>query len=86
MLDLNSLIPSGSGWALTEAYAINSSGQIVGTGILNGVEHAVLLADPPASVPEPSTALPVAVGIVALFARSISRSAGVLRLARPLRR
>lgn len=86
MLDLNSLIPSGSGWTLTEAYAINSSGQIVGSGIVNGVEHAFLLTDPPASVPEPSTAVPAAVGILALFAFSISRAAGILRLARPLRR
>ena len=43
MLDLNSLIDPSSGWILTEAYAINGSGEIVGEGLLDGVEHAFLL-------------------------------------------
>jgi len=51
MLDLNNLTPAGSGWILTQAYAINSSGQIVGAGLFNGVEHAFLLTDPPAAYP-----------------------------------
>ncbi len=33
MLDLNQLIAPGSGWTLTEARGINSTGQIVGIGI-----------------------------------------------------
>jgi probable HAF family extracellular repeat protein len=41
--DLNSLIPTGSGWVLTRANAINDSGAIVGTGVLNGQTHAFLL-------------------------------------------
>jgi probable HAF family extracellular repeat protein len=45
--DLNSLIPSGSGWVLTQANAINNAGQIVGTGIVSvngqGFTHAFLL-------------------------------------------
>jgi len=86
MLDLNNLIPAGSGWILTQAYAINSSGQIVGAGLFHGVEHAFLLTDPPAAVPEPSTALPAGAAVIALFALAISRSARILRLARPLRR
>jgi len=43
MKDLNKLIPAGSGWVLTEADSINDSGQIVGTGMHNGQQHAFLL-------------------------------------------
>jgi len=41
--DLNKMIPAGSGWVLIEADGINASGQIVGMGTRNGVEHAYLL-------------------------------------------
>ena len=34
MLDLNNLIGAGSGWTLTQAYAINSLGEIAGSGTL----------------------------------------------------
>ncbi len=40
--DLNTLI-SASGWSLDVANAINTSGQIVGTGTLNGVQTSFLL-------------------------------------------
>ncbi len=43
MLDLNSLIPSNSGWELLAAYGINNSGQIVGSGLWNGQPHAFRL-------------------------------------------
>jgi probable HAF family extracellular repeat protein len=43
MLDLNDLIPSGSGWVLNVANDINSSGQIVGRGTFGGVSHAFML-------------------------------------------
>jgi hypothetical protein len=43
MKDLNKLIPSGSGWVLEQAFAINNAGQIVGTGTINGKEHGFLL-------------------------------------------
>jgi probable HAF family extracellular repeat protein len=43
LTDLNSLIPAGSGWVLTEARGITENGQIVGTGVLNGQERAFLL-------------------------------------------
>lgn len=36
MTDLNTLTPSGSGWVLENASAINDVGQIIGTGTLNG--------------------------------------------------
>jgi probable HAF family extracellular repeat protein len=43
MTDLNDLLSSGSGWELTEAQAINNSGQIVGTGFIGGQPHAFLM-------------------------------------------
>jgi len=43
MKDLNSMIPAGSGWELTEANGINAAGQIVGMGTINGQEHGYLL-------------------------------------------
>jgi probable HAF family extracellular repeat protein len=43
MQDLNSLIPPNSGWFLANAYAINDRGQITGTGLIGGGEHAYLL-------------------------------------------
>lgn len=40
---LTSLIPSNLGWQIVQASAINNKGQIVGTGILNGSQHAIML-------------------------------------------
>ena len=42
-VDLNSLIPAGSGWHLGVATGINDAGQIVGVGRHNGVQRAFLL-------------------------------------------
>jgi probable HAF family extracellular repeat protein len=45
LLDLNSMIPSNSGWILERATAVNDSGWITGWGrVSNGDEHAFLLA------------------------------------------
>lgn len=58
MIDLNSLIPSDSGWELIAAYGINNDGQIVGSGLWNGQPRAFRL-DPHqlssilVAVPEP---------------------------------
>ena len=41
--DLNTLIPTGTGWELVEATALNDKGQIVGVGSINGDQHAFLL-------------------------------------------
>ena len=41
--DLNDLIPADSGWKLVDAYAINGSGQIVGSGYKDGSLQAFLL-------------------------------------------
>src|ERR671913_2303262 len=43
MLDLNELIPSGSGCELMDGTAIKDKGQITGSGIINGQRHAFLL-------------------------------------------
>jgi probable HAF family extracellular repeat protein len=43
MQDLNTLIPSNSGWTLSTANDINVRGQITGQGTINGQQHAFLL-------------------------------------------
>ncbi len=55
MTDLNNLIPASPGWTLTQANAINGSGQIVGFGFNpSGQTHAFLLT--PVPVPHRATA------------------------------
>jgi probable HAF family extracellular repeat protein len=45
MVDLNTLLPSGSGWALISAYGINDAGQITGWGFTpDGSTHAFLIS------------------------------------------
>jgi probable HAF family extracellular repeat protein len=44
LVDLNSLIPPGSGWILIQANGINDSGQITGFGRHNGTPRAFLLS------------------------------------------
>ena len=51
MIDLNDLISPTSGWELIFAYDINSLGQIVGRGYIDGNFHSYLLTP----VPEPGT-------------------------------
>ena len=58
MYDINSLLIDAPGWDVTALYGINNSNQVVGVGILNGVEHAVLLTDPPAPDSDTSIATP----------------------------
>jgi uncharacterized membrane protein len=58
-VDLNSLIPSNSDWLLKQALGINDSGQIIGTGALDGSPHDFLLTPIPGDplpVPEPGAA------------------------------
>jgi probable HAF family extracellular repeat protein len=51
MIDLNPLLPAGSGWELTEARGINDSGQIVGYGTFAGQYPRAFLLRP---VPPPA--------------------------------
>jgi MYXO-CTERM domain-containing protein len=75
MYDINALLIDAPGWDVTALYAINGSNQVVGVGILDGVEHAVLLTDPPpvnfssssSATPEPSVWLLTAGGLGALL-------------------
>jgi probable HAF family extracellular repeat protein len=41
--DLNSLIPTDSGWVLTGASGITSDGSIAGAGVIGGVVHGYIL-------------------------------------------
>lgn len=59
LYDLNDLLPSGSGWEITEAMDINDTGQIVGYGYYGGIQHAFLMTP----VPEPSSILTMLFGI-----------------------
>ncbi len=43
MKDLNDMIPKNSGWVLHHAASVNKTGQIVGYGTINGVDHGFLL-------------------------------------------
>jgi uncharacterized protein (TIGR03437 family) len=43
MYNLNNQLVNGSGWQLAYATQINNAGQIVGTGLINGAQHAFLL-------------------------------------------
>jgi probable HAF family extracellular repeat protein len=68
MFDLNSLIPSDSGWVLKEAWDINGTGQIVGFGDINGKRRAFLMT--PAQVepiPEPTTIWLMSCGLLGLL-------------------
>lgn len=81
MYDINSLLIDAPGWMITQLYGINDSNQVVGVGMLNGVEHAVLLTDPPApdslpsdsiasvATPEPAAWICVLTGLAALLLR-----------------
>ena len=67
--DLNTLIPAGSGWVLQRAVDINDSETILGIGDYQGQDRAFLLA----IVPEPSTFVVLACGMVGIRSRTRKR-------------
>jgi probable HAF family extracellular repeat protein len=82
MTDLNSLIPTNSGWTLSGARAINDSGQIVGSGTSpSGQTHAfmltpipsllVFIGGQPAAGPQLVGRGPVTVSLVTTFTNGI---------------
>ncbi len=76
MLDLNSLLPIGSDWTIDAAYGINSGGDILGTGTLDGQMYAIELqpsytdnadaVNAVAPIPEPASLLLGTVGAIAI--------------------
>jgi uncharacterized membrane protein len=61
---LQDLLINGEGWQLWQAQDINSAGQIVGWGMLNGSSQSFLLSP----VPESATWAYMAIGMIALTA------------------
>ncbi|MDR3622192.1 MAG: hypothetical protein P4L85_22775 [Paludisphaera borealis] len=79
LTDLNSLLPTGSGWLLTAALGVNNLGQIIGVGTHDGKENAFLLSPssvvppldtPEVPVPEPASVVCFATLIVAGLIRA----------------
>ncbi len=75
LLDLNNLLPLGSGWTIDAAYGINGIGDIVGEGTYNGKSYAVELlpsgnvispANGPLATPEPAALLLTGIGLIAV--------------------
>jgi len=64
-LDLNDLIPPATGWELTDAFDINDSGWIVGSGRINGVDSAYVLIP----VPEPSSTAVLSLMLVGIIGK-----------------
>jgi hypothetical protein len=80
MIDLNQFLPLNSGWTIDAAYGINDSGDIVGTGTMNGQSYALELVARSAlliGTPEPATVLLAGLGFLALISvRHLSRKSG----------
>jgi probable HAF family extracellular repeat protein len=67
MLDLNDLIPPGSGWTLSQGNAINDAGQITGSGFIGNQTHAFLLTPMTVTeVPEPGMLMLISTGVIGL--------------------
>jgi probable HAF family extracellular repeat protein len=77
MFDLNNLLPLGSQWTITAAYAVDNYGDILGTGSYLGQSYAVELSSSAAdgsafsavssvAAPEPSALILVGIGLIVL--------------------
>lgn len=62
MMDLNSMIPTNTGWELIEARGINSAGQLIGWGMHAGHTNAFLLTPVLGTTMMTSTPVPQIVG------------------------
>jgi probable HAF family extracellular repeat protein len=69
IFDLNDLIDPSIGWRLLSAEGINDRGQIVGFGTFDGQTRAFVLT----VIPEPSSAILAAIGVVSIVALGIAR-------------
>jgi len=63
LVDLNTLLPGGTGWLLVRAWDIDENGIIVGEGILNGESRAFVLS-PSSTTSVPTASLPSAVSFL----------------------
>lgn len=63
-IDLNTLIPAGSGWLLRSAEHVNAAGDIVGFGTLNGETRGFLL-----TIPEPTSLAALGLSAISLGSR-----------------
>jgi probable HAF family extracellular repeat protein len=61
MVNLNTLLPAGSGWVLQRAFSIDDAGAIMGTGTFNGVLSGFKLTP----IPEPAALAGIAVMTIA---------------------
>jgi probable HAF family extracellular repeat protein len=75
IIDLNSLLPAGSGWVLSEARGINDLGQITGTGYYNGNynDARAILMTPVSDIPEAATLALFGIGLLGLGAAKRSK-------------
>lgn len=63
LVDLNTLLPAGTGWLLVRAWDIDEQGVIVGDGVLNGEARAFVLA-PSSTTSVPTASPPSAVSFL----------------------
>ncbi len=74
VIDLNDLITTDSGWIIQRAQAVNDRGQIVGTGIFQGVSRGfVMTPDASIPVPEPAGFFLIATGLLGIVVSWIRR-------------
>ena len=80
LIDLNTLLPSGSPWVLNQATAINDLGQIIGIGSYNGTSSVFFLTQVSEVfiIPEPRTVMLFGVclagmGLASAWRRTASR-------------
>lgn len=74
LVDLNTLLPAGTGWTLVRAWDIDRHGVIVGEGLLNGEARAFILA-PPGTASVPAAAAPGEVRLLGARPNPVVRGA-----------
>jgi probable HAF family extracellular repeat protein len=83
MVDLNTLLPSNSGWELFSAEFINDSGRIVGTGLHNGTNQWFVMDlasgnNPPVAIAGPDQTVECSLQVTLDGSHSSDPAAGTL--------